>query len=325
MGSFPLDGSDEDTLCRYVAYIGDLSDEFNPNFPIRQDKHTNITRQSGPAMQPPVSRMSINRRKRKVFAAVLMAISVGGCASSDQWRAKFAEKPKPQPSEVPGGVTGNEVLAVASLPASGTQIQPVAYRDGAMVAAPQTDPAENAQEPEQDKSSDEARQLPTPNMSISSSQSVDHFVGLALAGHPSIQAARQRVSAEVNRIPQARALPDPMFNNTFFPLHDQSIQTAAGRVGNQMALSQSVPWPEKLRTKAAIVSQEVQIAQAEVNRIEREIAESVRLAYYEVWFATRATAIITETKGLVDDLTKVAEARYRSGGTQQDVLRTTRV
>ncbi len=65
----------------------------------------------------------------------------------------------------------------------------------------------------------------------------------------------------------------------------------------------------------------MQIAQAEVNRIEREITESVRLAYYEVWFATRAAAIINETKGLVEDLTKVAEARYRSGGTQQDVLR----
>ena len=223
--------------------------------------------------------------------------------------------------QVPDGVSWNEVLAVASLPASGTPIQTVAYSDEAVVAAPKTDAVENAQEPDQGKSSDKARQLPAPSTSVSGSQSADYFVGLALAGHPSIQAARQRVSAEVNRIPQARALPDPMFNNTFFPLHDQSIQTAAGRVGNQMALSQAVPWPEKLRTKAAIVSQEVQIAQAEVAQIEREIAEAVRLAYYEVWFATRATAIITETKGLVDDLTKVAEARYRSGGTQQDVLR----
>jgi outer membrane protein TolC len=88
-----------------------------------------------------------------------------------------------------------------------------------------------------------------------------------------------------------------------------------------MSLSQAIPWPEKLRTKAAIVSQEVQVAQAEVEQIEREITESVRLAYYEVWFATRAIAIIEETKDLFDDLTKVAEARFRSGGTQQDVLR----
>ena len=112
-----------------------------------------------------------------------------------------------------------------------------------------------------------------------------------------------------------------MFNNTFWPIQDQALQTAGGRVGNQFGLSQGVPWPEKLRTKAGIANREVQIAQAEVEQIEREITEAVRLAYYEVWFATRAIAIIEETRKLVDDLTQVAEARYKSGGTQQDVLR----
>ncbi|MCA9195835.1 MAG: TolC family protein, partial [Planctomycetales bacterium] len=92
-------------------------------------------------------------------------------------------------------------------------------------------------------------------------------------------------------------------------------------VGHQFQLSQGVPWPAKLSTKAAIASREVQMAQAEVQQIEREITESVRLAYYEVWFATRAITIIQETRELVDDLTNVAEARYKSGGTQQDVLR----
>ena len=154
-----------------------------------------------------------------------------------------------------------------------------------------------------------------------SQQPVDYFVRLALAGHPSIQAARHRVAAEINRIPQASALPDPMFNNTFWPLQDQALQTAAGRVANQMSLTQAVPLPKKLKTKAAIVSQEVQIAQAEVQQIEREITESVRLAYYEVWFASRAITITEEVQELVRDLAQVAEARYRSGGTQQDVLR----
>ena len=63
-------------------------------------------------------------------------------------------------------------------------------------------------------------------------QPVEHFVGLALAQHPSIRAARQRVAAETNRISQVRALPDPQFMNTFWPIQDQSLQTAAGRVGN---------------------------------------------------------------------------------------------
>ena len=156
----------------------------------------------------------------------------------------------------------------------GTQVQPVGYNNGIVVAQPTETTSEDTDASRRDKL-DDPREVVDAGIRCSArvQPGVDYFVGLALAQHPSIQAARQRVSAEVNRIPQVRALPDPMFNNTFWPIHDQSIQTAAGRVGNQMSLSQAIPWPEKLRTKAAIVNQEVQIAQAEVDRIEREITE----------------------------------------------------
>ncbi len=278
-------------------------------------------------MRPSKSRMRVRDRKRKLFMVALMSISAGGCASSEKWRSSFAKTEESRQTVPAGGemVSWEAVLAEAT-PAAGPKVQPVGYNDAMVVSAPATLTAQQANPDEQSDSAAGEDALPAPagvpNAQVAVTvQPVDYFVGLALAQHPSIQAARQRVSAEVNRIPQARALPDPMFNNTFWPIHEQSLQTAAGRVGNQMSLSQAIPWPEKLRTKAAIVSQEVQIAQAEVDRIEREITESVRLAYYEVWFATRAIAIIEETKDLIDDLTKVAEARYRSGGTQQDVLR----
>jgi outer membrane protein TolC len=179
-------------------------------------------------------------------------------------------------------------------------------------------------EKDKNESKDDTDNSPTPAFSDSqpsSGQPVEYFVGTALARHPKILAARQRVAAATNVIPQAKALPDPTFNNTFWPLHDNAIQTAAGRVANQMSVNQMVPFPDKLKTKAVIASREVQIAQTEVDAISREITESVRLAFYEVWFATRAISIIEETKGLVADLTDVAEARYRSGGSQQDVLR----
>ena len=179
-------------------------------------------------------------------------------------------------------------------------------------------------EKDKNESKDDTNNSPTPALSDSQpsyGQPVEYFVGTALARHPKILAAKQRVAAATNVIPQAKALPDPTFNNTFWPLHDNAIQTAAGRVANQMSVNQMVPFPDKLKTKAVIASREVQIAQTEVDAIAREITESVRLAYYEVWFATRAIDIIEETKDLVADLTDVAEARYRSGGSQQDVLR----
>ena len=152
---------------------------------------------------------------------------------------------------------------------------------------PESDEKEDSEDDEADRT---AEPIATPSPD---GQPVEYFVGTALARHPKILAARQRVAAATNVIPQAKALPDPTFNNTFWPLHDTAIQTAAGRVANQMSVNQKVPFPDKLKTKAVIASREVQIAQTEVDAIAREITESVRLAYYEVWFATRAIDILS--------------------------------
>jgi outer membrane protein, heavy metal efflux system len=155
---------------------------------------------------------------------------------------------------------------------------------------------------------------------IPSLLSVESCVQTALAGHPEIIAARYRVQAAQNRVPQAKSLEDPMLGNMFFPIPNNALQTAGGRMQNTIGLSQTIPWPEKLKARAAIACQDVHIAQAEVESIQREIAEAVRLAYYEVWFAQRGTEILTDNRELVDDLIQVAEARYKAGGSQQDVL-----
>ncbi len=287
--------------------------------------------------------------KRHLLALSLITLSVGGCASGpvrpNGSRHAALSRPAvggeslrdelPQPAPDASNESNFRTVGYGQPPQNGevvlaTQIDlspPMRLGDeeeeqpktlGEMLENEEEDGEQDADDEE---TADNDSQLSTPNSQLSTGQPVDYFISQALAAHPSIQAARQRVQAELERIPQVTALPDPQFNNTFWPLHDNALQTAGGRIANQMSLQQGVPFPDKLRTKGAIVSREAQIAQAEVERIERQITESVRLAYYEVWYATRAIAIIEESRSLVDDLAKVAEARYRSGGTQQDVLR----
>ena len=152
-------------------------------------------------------------------------------------------------------------------------------------------------------------------------QGVEFFVTTALQSHPRIGAARARVTAACNRVPQAESLEDPLLSNSFFPISDQALQTAAGRAGNTLSLSQKYPWPEKRWTKAAIADREVRIAVAKVNQVELEIEEMVRLAYYELWFANRAISITEENRQVGVELVKLAEARNAAGGSQQDVLR----
>ncbi len=196
------------------------------------------------------------------------------------------------------------------------------------VDAPKSRKAENS--PADDRKADDDKNVPAaPQLRLlvtdslggmPSVLSVESCVQTALAGHPKIVAARYRVQAAQNRVPQAKSLEDPMLGNMFFPIPNNALQTAGGRMQNTIGLSQNIPWPEKLKARAAIACQEVHIAQAEVESIQREIAEAVRLAYYEVWFAQRGTEILIENQKLVDDLIRVAEARYKTGGSQQDVL-----
>ncbi|MCC9642528.1 TolC family protein [Rhodopirellula sp. JC740] len=150
---------------------------------------------------------------------------------------------------------------------------------------------------------------------------LDELIATAVASHPSIAAARQKVAAALHRIPQATSLEDPIVGNTFWPIHDQALQTAGGRIGHQFSLSQKVPWPEKLDARGQVAYREVQVARAEVARRQTEITEAVRLAYYELCLAAELVRIVDDNTEIVEDLIAVSEARYRTGGSQQDVLR----
>ena len=88
-----------------------------------------------------------------------------------------------------------------------------------------------------------------------------------------------------------------------------------------MSLAQKYPWPQKRQAKAAIANRETRIAATKLAQVELEIEETVRLAYYELWFANRAIQITEENHEIAAELVKLAEARHAAGSSQQDVLR----
>jgi len=192
------------------------------------------------------------------------------------------------------------------------------------------EPIELVQHESQSKQDDDRETLELPESVASpvpemlpptGQQPVEYFVDVALSSHPRIRAARARVAAASHRVPQARSLEDPLLSNSFYPISDQALQTASGRAGNTLSISQKYPWPEKRWTKAAIACREVQIVSAQLAQQELEIEETVRLAYYELWFADRAIEITEQNREIAVELIKIAEARNAAGGSGQDVLR----
>lgn len=148
---------------------------------------------------------------------------------------------------------------------------------------------------------------------------VEQYISAALSQNPEVQAARKRVDALANRVPQAASLEDPMLGVTVFA---EQVETAAGQQDASVSASQKVPFPGKLRLQGAQAEAETEIARAWLAATELQVIADVKHAYFALYFVQQAIRITEEDRRLLEDLTKVAESKYKAGNTsQQDVLR----
>lgn len=151
---------------------------------------------------------------------------------------------------------------------------------------------------------------------------VDYYVLIALERNPEILAARQEVAAHAQVIPQVTALDDPMLVETFQPIDDHSLQTAAGRGPSNLMLSQKFPWFGKLRLRGEVAEQETRMALARLARAQLDVIEKVKLAYYELYFTQRAIEVAQEDRDLLDEILESIRARYQTGQVPlEDLLR----
>jgi outer membrane protein TolC len=87
------------------------------------------------------------------------------------------------------------------------------------------------------------------------SGSLESYLSRAQSTNPQLKAFQQRYAAAMQRIPQASALPDPMFQITSFV---ESVQTRTGPQENVLMLSQKIPWFGKLSSRADAASIEAE-------------------------------------------------------------------
>lgn len=151
------------------------------------------------------------------------------------------------------------------------------------------------------------------------SGSIEEYVQLGLDRNPRIQEAQHKIDAIRHRVPQALSLPDPMVNtNTYLA----PVQTAAGEQAFSLGVSQKFTNAERRATKAAIVSDEVAAAEAELNQTQLEIAEDIRTACYQLLFIRKSIEITNEDRESLEQISEVILRQYevKKSVTQQDVL-----
>lgn len=150
---------------------------------------------------------------------------------------------------------------------------------------------------------------------------LDSLVTTALGRNPALDAARARVQGARARIGPAGTLPDPMVGAGVMNL-PVNASGYNDMTMNAIMVSQTVPYPGRLRLQREVAAAELAIEEAMLAAVARDVERDVRRAYFDVAFADRAMALLAQSQSVTIGLSQSAESRYAVGAaTQQEVLR----
>lgn len=132
------------------------------------------------------------------------------------------------------------------------------------------------------------------------------------AANPDIQAAQWRAAAARARVPQAKALDDPMIGVMF---EDVPIDTANVRRGDKInyRLQQDIPFPGKRFVRGKTARFDATAAAASAGGRMADVIFDFKATYYELYRLDRALAVNRELQGLWRQLTGSTETGFAAG------------
>ena len=147
----------------------------------------------------------------------------------------------------------------------------------------------------------------------------------AVHHNPDIIAALRGWQAAAQTASQVSTPPDPQVTlqqlSVGTPLPLAGIRTSNfAYIG--VGVSQEIPYPGKLKLRGEAAQRESAGARQEFESVKRSVIEQVKAAYFQLAYLQETLAIFQRDGKLLEEIQKIAEARYRVGqGTQQDVLK----
>ncbi|NKB67703.1 MAG: TolC family protein [Candidatus Latescibacteria bacterium] len=154
---------------------------------------------------------------------------------------------------------------------------------------------------------------------LSADATLPDYRRYALLHNPALQADFARWRAALQGIAPARALPDPRFTFGYFVRH---VETRVGPQEYRLGIAQLFPWFGQLDLRGQMETAAARAAQQRYEATKLDLVYQLEMAYYQLYYLERATAIQTGNRQLLAYLEKVAQTNYRAGrSTQADVLK----
>ena len=156
--------------------------------------------------------------------------------------------------------------------------------------------------------------------------SLQTLVAEALEQNPEIIAMQRSFDMMRARIPQAKALPEPMLSYGYagnaVPLPPFDIQKSDPASARTLSFTQELPFPGKLAIKGKMANVAAEAEWWNYEQVRLNVVAEVKDAYFDLYYLYKATETIEKNKELLEKFVKIAEASYSVGkGIQQDVLK----
>jgi len=148
---------------------------------------------------------------------------------------------------------------------------------------------------------------------------LNDYLLYAALNNPGLEAAFNRWKAALEKIPQARTLPDPRFNYGWFI---ESVETRVGPQKDRFGWYQTFPWIHKLILQGGMAAEAAESERQKYEAEKLKLFYRVKDTYYEYYYLSRAIEITREDKDLLAYFEKIARVRYKVGsGSHPDVIK----
>ena len=170
---------------------------------------------------------------------------------------------------------------------------------------------------------DQERIPQTPSETIAGSPALQQLIEQALENNPEIKAMQRRFDMMRARIPQAKALDEPTLSVGYMGnIAPFTLQKGDPSSGRSISITQDLPYPGKRSLKGKVASSDADAEWWNFEQTRRNVVAEVKDAYFDLYYIYKAIGVVNKTKTLLQQFTKIAEARYAVGkGIQQDVLK----
>jgi len=152
---------------------------------------------------------------------------------------------------------------------------------------------------------------------LNEESTLSDYLRYAVLNNPGIEAAFNNFKAALEKVPQAKSLPDPRFSYRYYI---EQVETRVGAQKQAFGISQMFPWFDKLQLRGNAALEAANAAKQRYEALRLKLFYQVKDAYYEYYYLGRAISIVQENMQLLENFESVARIRYQVATTNHPAI-----